>query len=156
MAGSAAAALLLAYIAYARIENYLVASKVAERKHEIELLNDKISTPAAKKTREAAAAIAKWTGDNTIWLDKLLALSKGFPPAQEAMLHELTVAVRQNEVQVDLKGSARNVRVIEKMEDRIRACVGRIASKSSGEDPTNKEYSWRFDHTVKLERERKP
>ncbi len=156
VAGSAAAALLLAYIAYARIENYLVASKVAERKHEIELLNDKISTPAAKKTREAAAAIAKWTGDDTIWLDKLLALSKGFPPAQEAMLHELTVAVRQNEVQVDLKGSARDVRVIEKMEDRMRARVGRIASKSSGEDPTNKEYSWRFDHTVKLERERKP
>ena len=71
------------------------------------------------------------------------------------MLHELTVAVRQNEVQVDLKGSARDVRVIEKMEDRIRP-RGRIASKSSGEDPTNKEYSWRFDHTVKLERERKP
>jgi Tfp pilus assembly PilM family ATPase len=156
VAGSAAAALLLAYIAYARIENYVVASKVAERNHEIELLDKKILAPEAKQTRDAAALISKWTGDNTIWLDKLLALNKGFPPAQEAMLRELTVVVRQNDVQVDLKGSARDVKVIEKMEERMRARVGEIASKSSGEDPTNKEYSWQFDHTVKLGRERKP
>jgi Tfp pilus assembly PilM family ATPase len=156
MAGSAAGVLLLAYIVYARIDHYMLANKVESLRSEIKLLDESTATPAAKKSREAANAIAKWTVDDTVWLDKLLALSKKFPRAQDAILNELTVAVRQNEVQVDLKGSARDVHVIEKMEDRIRAGMGRITSKSSGEDPSNKDYSWRFDHTVKLERGAKP
>jgi Tfp pilus assembly PilM family ATPase len=156
MAGSAVGALLFAYIVYARVENYLLASQLAERKAEIKLLADKYATPEAQKRRDAADAIAKWAADDTVWLDKLLALSKGFPSSQDAILREVTVAVRQNEVLVDLKGSARNVNVIEEMEKKMRTRVGRITSKSSGEDPADKEYSWRFDHTVKLERGAKP
>jgi Tfp pilus assembly PilM family ATPase len=156
MAGSAAATLLLAYVVYARVQHYMLAGEVADLRNEIETLDKSTSTPAAKKTRDAATAIAKWTADDTVWLDRLVALSENFPPNKDAILRELSVTIRQNEVQVDLKGSARDVHVIEKMEDQMRARVGRITSKMSGEDPSNKDYSWRFDHTVKLERGRKP
>jgi hypothetical protein len=156
VAGSAVAALLLVYVVIARVQHYMLASDVAAMKQELDALNDSTSAPQAKKTRDAANVIVKWADNDTVWLDKLVALSEGFPPAKDAILHELTVAIRQNEVQVDLKGSARDVQVIGKMEDRIRARVGPIASKSSSVDPSNKQYSWRFDHTVKLERGRKP
>ena len=156
MAGSVAGVLLLGYFVVDRVQHYVLSCEVQKLKSDIDVLDGRSTMPAAKKTRDAAAAIGKWTADDTVWLDKLVALSEGFPPAQDAILNELTVAIRQNEVQVDLKGSARDVHVIEKMEEKMRTRGGRIASRSSGEEPANKAYPWRFDHTVKLERGRKP
>jgi hypothetical protein len=156
MAGSAVGALLLVWLAVARIQHYNLAAEVEDLANEIKALDKASSTPEAKKRRDAAAAIAKWTAEDTIWLDQLLAMSENFPPAQDAILRELTFAVRQNEGQVEAKGSVRNAKIIEKMEERVRARGGRIVSKSSGEDPAAKDYPWRFDDSIKWERGRKP
>ncbi len=156
MAGSAVGVLLLAYFAYARIDHYLLACEVENLQNEIKRLDNDANKPEAKMARTAAAAISKWTAEDTDWLDGFLALNKGLPRSKDAILHELSFAVRQDEIQVDLRGSARDVHVIEEMEERIRARVGRITSKSSSEDPADKQYSWRFDHTVKFDRGAKP
>jgi hypothetical protein len=115
-----------------------------------------VSIAAAKKTRASAADIAKWADEDTIWLDQLLTLSEGLPPAQDTILNELTFAVLQNGSQVDLKGSVRNAEVIAKMEERVRARSGQIVSKSSREDSSAKDYSWHFEASVQMGRRPKP
>jgi hypothetical protein len=154
MAGSAAAFLLLAYLVYARVERYLLTSEVTQLTEQAAELD--ASIPAAKKTRETAAVIGKWADDETIWLDQLLALSEGFPPAQDAILNELTFAVLQNGGQMDLKGLVREEGIIGKMEKRVRTRSGQIVSKSSHEDSSVKGYPWRFEATVQLGRRPKP
>jgi hypothetical protein len=156
VAGSAVAALILLYVVYVRVQHYTLACRVETLQSEFDKLHDAALLPDTKKTRDAAAPIAKWMADDTVWLDKLLALSEHFPPAQDAILYELTFSVRQNEVQVGLRGAARDAGIIAKMEEQARVHVGRIAPRSSGQDLSAKEYPWRFDDMVKLERGRKP
>jgi Tfp pilus assembly PilM family ATPase len=154
LAGSAAAFLVLAYFAYGRVNSYLLASEVERLDEQSKALD--ASLPVAKKTRATAAEIAKWTDEETIWLDQLLSLSESFPPAQEAILNDLTFAVLTTGSQVDLKGLVRNADTIGKMEARVRARSGQIVSKNSREDHSVKDYSWRFEATVQLKRGAKP
>ena len=121
IAASALAALVLLYLVVARVQHYVLACEVEALENEAKTLDTKANLPNTKQTREAAAAIAKWTADDTIWLDKLLALSENFPPAQDAILYELTVSIRQNEAQIGLRGAARNAGIIAKMEEQARA-----------------------------------
>ena len=91
MAGSAVAALLLLYVVYVRVQHYTLACRgrdVAERNRERCMMP--LLTPDTKKTRDAAAPIAKWVADERFGSIKLLALSEHFPPAQDAILYELT------------------------------------------------------------------
>jgi hypothetical protein len=151
IAAAAVAALLsLAYIIYARVENYMLINEVDRLTTQSKSLDADIAS--AKKVRTTVAEIAKWTDGEAIWLDQLRALSEGFPPPQDAILGQLTFGVRQAGSQVDLKGWVRNAEVIAAMEERVRAragqIAGQIAGKSSREDSSMKNYSWRFEASL--------
>lgn len=147
IAAAVVAALLpLGYLTYARIESYLLANEVDRLTTQSKSLDADIVS--AKKVRTTVAEISKWTDGEAIWLDQLRALSEGFPPAQEAILGQLTFAARQGGSQVDLKGWVRNAEVIATMEERVRARAGQIAGKSSREDNSMKNYSWRFEASL--------
>jgi hypothetical protein len=146
LAAAAVGVLLLAYLIYARVDNYLLVGEVDQLARQSQSLEATIA--ATKKTRAAVAEIAKWTDDETVWLDQILALSESFPPPQDAILAQLTFGIRPGGSQVDVKGWVRNAEVIAKMEERVRARAGQIASKSSREDTSRKGYSWRFEASV--------
>ena len=153
VAASAAGFLLLAYLVFARVNSYLLAGEVESLNAQSKALDTSIT--AAKKMRTTVAAITQWTDEDTIWLDRLLALSESFPPAQDAILKQLTFGIRPSAIQMDLKGSVRNPEVIARMEERVRARAGQIAIKSSREDSSVQSYSWQFDASVQLGRRSK-
>ena len=154
MAGATAAVLLLAYLVYARIDHYLLAEEVARLQAESRTLDE--SMARGKKVRTTVAEIAKWADAEVVWLDQLHALSQGFPPAEDAVLGQLTLGVRQGGSQMDLKGWVRNAEVIGKMEEDARARSGQISGKSSREDNSVKPYSWWFEASVMLGAAKKP
>jgi Tfp pilus assembly PilM family ATPase len=153
VAASAAAFVLLLYLINARIEHYKLATEVDDLKEEVSSLDASIA--AKKPTRTTVADIAKWADSETIWLDQILALNEGFPPAKDAILSELVCSQTGGPIRMVLKGSLRDDKVIAKMEEGVRAHVGPIRSKS-GEDSIVKGYSWRFDATVQVGRRLEP
>ncbi len=98
----------------------------------------------------------QWVGGETIWLDRLLALSEGFPPARDAVIGKLGFGVPRGRPQVDVEGWVRNKDVIAKMEQQVRERAGQIRSNRGGEDSSKKNYSWRFEATVVQGQEAKP
>ncbi len=111
--------LLLAWLAYGRLNNYWLATEADALTNQSKTLDLKLT--ALAKTRATVAAIDSWREGQSVWLDQLQALSEGFPPARDAILGQLTFAVRQGRSQVDLKGWVRDAEVIAKMEERVRA-----------------------------------
>jgi Tfp pilus assembly PilM family ATPase len=146
--GAAVVLLLIAYLVWGRIEHYQLAGEVDELESKLKTLET--AKASAEKIHANVAEIAKWADDEVIWLDKLEGLSDGFPPADDALLGQLSFAIRQSGAQMDLKGWVRRANVIAKMEQNIRARGGQIGMKNSREDGTGKHYSWRFDASIQL------
>jgi hypothetical protein len=153
-AATAAALLALAWLVYARVDNYRLAAEVERLENQSKSLDALLA--GLTKTRATVAEIDRWWEGQSVWLDQLRTLSEGFPPAQDAVLGQLTFAVRQGRSQVDLKGWVRNAEVIAKMEERARSHAGQIASKSSREDHSLKDYSWRFEASLWVGKESQP
>ncbi len=128
------------------MENYRLAGEVESLNAQNSSLD--ASLAGLKKTRETVAEIERWREGQAVWLDQLQTLSEGFPSARDAILGQLTFAVRQGRSQVDLKGWVRNAEVIANMEQRARARAGQITSRSSREDHSKKDYSWRFEASL--------
>ena len=91
LAGTAIAVLGLAYLVYARIDSFLLASEVDDLTTQSRLLEPEVVK--AKKVIAAAAEIAKWADAEVIWLDQLRGLCEVFPAAKDAVLTELTFDV---------------------------------------------------------------
>jgi hypothetical protein len=149
-----AGAALLAYCIYARVEHYLLAAEVERLEARSKALDQ--SLPAGKKVRATVAEISKWTEGEVVWLDQLYDLSRGFPPAKDALLGQWTASTRQGGSQMDLKGWVRDSSVIPKMEEALRAGGGQSNSKSSREDPSVRHYSWRYETSVSLKSRGEP
>ena len=154
IAGAVAAMVPLVWLIWSRIDGYLLASDVDRLQAESKSLDEAIA--AAKKVRGATAEIRKWADTEVVWLDQLEGLTESFPPAEDAVLGQLTLRIGQGGSQIDLKGWVRDAEVIAKMEDAVRARAGQIQSKSSREDSSMKPYSWRFETSVLLQRGAKP
>lgn len=146
IAASAALVLGLAWLIYARVENFLLYSEWQRLSSASDSMERKIAD--GKKVRKTVAEIAKWADSEAIWLEQLRALSEGFPPAEDAVLGQLTFGVNQSGSRVDLKGWVRNAEIIAKMEERARQRVGQLTGNSSREDNSVKNYSCRFEASL--------
>ncbi len=154
IAATAAALLPLGYLIYSRVGNYQLSSEVSRLSAESTQLERRLT--AAKKTHATVAEINKLTSGETNWLDKLYALSEGFPPVRDAVLGQITFGIRQGKGQVEMEGWVRDADVIGKMEERVRARAGQVHSKRTYEDHSVKNYSWKFEATVSPKQETKP
>ncbi len=146
IAGSAAAVLLLGYVTYRSVHHYLLVSAV-EALHEKSLGLDK-QVEQAKKVSAAAAEISKWTDDDVTWLDRVNALNKSTPPAQNAMFNELTASSIVRGGQIDLRASVSAEEVVETMEKGVSENGGRLSVRSFKADKSVPKYAFSFEGSV--------
>ena len=91
-----------------------------------------------------------------IWLDRIYALNQGFPPAEDAVLGQLTVNSGLRGGQIELKGWVRRPDDIARLEEGIRAHGDKMSEKSSREDHSVPPYSCSFEASVLPEKGEKP
>jgi len=152
IAGAAVAVLLLGWIIYSRVAHYQLAGEVDDLVQQSKAMDDSIAR--AKKVRDNTASVAKWAKEDVVWLDVIYKLYQGFPPAEDAVLGELTATTAgHNGAQVELKGWVRQSDVIARLEEAIvRAGVGKGTAKKSSDDSTVPLYSARFEASFSAEK----
>lgn len=154
IAGAVAATLLLGWLVYSRIDHYLLAESVAALTKQSTGLDKDIER--AKKVQSTVAEIAKWADEDVIWLDRIYALEQSFPPAEDAILGQLTVNSGPKGGQMELKGSVRRSGDITRLEDGVRAHGDIMSAKSSREDPALPPYAYSFEASVLSKKSEKP
>ena len=154
IAGAVAATLLLAWLIYSRIDHYRLAESVAALERESTSLDDSIAR--AKRVRASAAEIAKWADEDVIWLDRIHALAQSLPPAEDAILGQLTIISGPRGGQIEVKGWVRRPDDIRRLEEGIRVQGDRMSAKSSREDHSVPPYSCSFEASVLSEKSEKP
>lgn len=154
IAGAVAASLFVAYMVYARIDRALLIDEVDQLEKKSKSLDDAIGK--AKKVRGSTAEIGRWADEDAIWLDWLQAIHQGFPPAEDALLGQVTVSANAQGGQVDLKGWVRRSETIARLEEGVRARAGTVSAKSSREDRSIRPYAWAFEATVQKGKDAKP
>jgi hypothetical protein len=150
-AAAAAAVLLLAWLVYARIEQARLVGEIDRLTAESAALEK----PAARadKIRANAAEISKWADGDIVWLDHFRVLSEHFPPAQGAIVNQLTFGPTSAGPEMNLRGQARDAATIGQMEQQLRSRWPRVISRGSREDSSQRLYSWRFETSVIVGRE---
>ncbi len=149
--GAAAAVLVIAYIIWGRVDHYLLASDVDEKRNSVKEIQDWLDK--GKKGRTITAEIRKWVDQDSVWLDEMSGLSRGMPDARDAMLGEFTASSGARGSQMDIKGWTRTYDNIAAMEKGVRPLAGNMNTKDSHEDTTDARYKWRFDASIVVEKE---
>jgi Tfp pilus assembly PilM family ATPase len=148
----AAAVLVVGYLIWGRIDHYMLASDVDGMKDRLTSMQAELD--GGKKVRLRTAEIRKWVDQDMIWLDEIAGLSRGMPPARDAMLNELTATSGPRGSQMDIKGWTREYGTITKMEEGIRPLAGNMNTKNSHQDSASpRPYVWRFEALVDVEKE---
>jgi Tfp pilus assembly PilM family ATPase len=185
LAGALVGTLVIGYLVYSRIDNYLLSNEVANLTRQERELSDQIkawdkkAAPAKSANLNVAEVqkwidselqshkdksltsvvveeVKKWAESEVLWLDQLRELSKDFPPAENAVLGQLAMSSGAGGAgEMRLKGAARNAEAIAAVEESLRAHDRKVIDRGSREDRTLKHYSWRFDTSVILGRETK-
>ncbi len=158
--GATAAALLLGYLAVTRVSHYLLAAKVDQMTQDAKAMDASL-LEAKKKTGEKYDHIRKWAEQETIWLDKLYALSRDVPPAREVVFDGVTMSSGQHggsqseliKGMIEIKGRSRSEATTGEMAEDVRSLVGTMIPKEGREDPASSPYPWRFDAMVMIEKE---
>ena len=96
------------------------------------------------------AALDAWTAGDITWLDELSELSRELPPAQEAMLTMLRVAVTDRGGEMQLEGLAQSAAVIGPLEKNLRDDRHAVEGKGAQQDQRRKKYGWKFKATVNV------
>jgi hypothetical protein len=154
IAAVCAATLLLGWLVYSRIEHYLLTESVAKLEEDSKDMEKQIER--AKKVRTSTAEIAKWADEDVIWLDRIFTLQQSLPPAEDAVLGQLTINSGPRGGQIELKGWVRRPDDIRRLEEGIRAHGERMSAKSSREDRSVPPYSCSFEASVLSEKGEKP
>ena len=150
--GAAAAALVVAYIIWGRVDHYLLASEVDGTRDSVKSIQEELDK--GKKSRTNTAEIRKWVDQDTVWLDEMCGLSRGMPSAHDAMLGEFTASSGPHGSQMDIKGWTRKYDNIAEMEEGVRPLAGKMSTTDSHEDnKSHPLYGWHFDGSVTVERE---
>ena len=88
----------------------------------------------------------------SIWLDRLFALNQSFPPAEDAILGQLTLVVNADSKkggQMELKGEVRRQEDIKGMEEKIAAHgYSMDVKKCSGDEHSTPPYALSFEASV--------
>jgi Tfp pilus assembly PilM family ATPase len=153
IAGGVAAALLLGWLIYSRIDHYLLANEVAALEEKSKTLEKEIEP--ARKIIANTAGIARWADEEVIWLDRIYMLEQGFLPAEDAVLNQLTAKSDVHGAEIDLKVSVRREGDVKRLVDGIRAHGGRMSTNNSREDQSAR-YPCSFDAKVLADKDAKP
>ncbi|MEX2120968.1 MAG: hypothetical protein WD847_15360 [Pirellulales bacterium] len=104
----------------------------------------------ATRLEQATAEIEKWTAKDVSWLDEMVELSRDFPPAEDAMLTDLTMNPSNPEGgKIALNGLVHNISVVDALEDGLRDEDHRVGGHGLGalDSPVDR-YTWEFSSTV--------
>jgi outer membrane murein-binding lipoprotein Lpp len=153
IAAACAAALLLGWMIYARIDHYLLAASVAKLEEKSKGLENDVEL--AKKVRATTAEIARWADEEVIWLDRIYDLEQGFPTAENAVLNQLVVNGGRGG-QIELRGWVRQQDDIARLGDGVRAHGGKLSAKSSRDDRSVSPYTCYFEASVLPQKGEKP
>jgi hypothetical protein len=154
LAGVAAVVLLFAYLAYEKNEHAKLVEKVEGLKTESASL-DAVAT-RGQKLQADVAEIAKVADVDVVWLDQLHRLVQEFPTSEEAIINELTCSVQAGKRQIDVKGRARDEKVMEKINEKVGAGIGQVKITSSKLEESVKPYAWSFEAQVTVSEGAKP
>jgi Tfp pilus assembly protein PilN len=146
LAGIAATVLLVGWFVYARVEQSQLAAEVSRLSQESRALE--AAAAKADKVQASVKEITKWTDGDVAWLDQLRALSEDFPPAEDAVLTQLTLTSTASGGEMRLKGLAKKADTIAAMEERLRNRSRRVIGRDSREDSSLPPYRWRFETSV--------
>ena len=83
-----------------------------------------------------------------IWLDRIYALEQGFPPAEDAVLGQLTVNSGVRGGQIELKGWVRRADDIARLQSSIDAHVGKWSAKTDKPDRAVSPYGHYFEASI--------
>jgi cell division ATPase FtsA len=131
MPAAAIIVLLLAYFGYRQWDYYNLEGKVERMKTDASDWAKKAER--AEKRQVIAKDVEKWSANDIVWLDALDKLNKNFPPAQDAILKQMTLSTNAMGGNIQLEGFVRSTDVLSKVEN-----------KSSNEDSSVKPYAWHF------------
>ena len=100
----------------------------------------------ADKIKQGAGEIANWTAGEIIWLDELRQLCQDFPPAEDAMLTQLSMGgvSAGHGGELKLEGLAKTAASIDALEQGLRDKAHHVEGKGRNLDNSQKIYSWRF------------
>ena len=155
--GIAATILLLVGLGYGWLTAHMLKREIAG----LEVMRSELVQPQdeAKQNSQNAEAIGNWIGTDIVWLDELHRLCKQFPPAEQAMLHSLTLTLSslsggrtdvQDLASIKLKGLAKDVETIKSMERDLSDRSHRVVGKDKGENQSQVPYTLSFDSTVMI------
>ena len=151
MAGAIVAALVVVWFAWSWWERNGLQNEIQDLTQQLKALEG--PADRASKIDQMAAEVGKWTATDVIWLDELHGLSREFPPAQDAMLTQLTAestAIRGS--RIELQGLVRSAGALDELEQRLRTGTHRVEGEGRTLDSSKKGYTYRFKSTVLLEK----
>ena len=91
-----------------------------------------------------------------IWLDRIYALEQSFPPAEDAVLSQLTINSGPHGGQIELKGWVRRPDDIAAWKKAFAPTEAEMSAKSSREDRSVPPYACSFEASVLSEKGEKP
>jgi Tfp pilus assembly PilM family ATPase/Tfp pilus assembly protein PilN len=120
---------------------------------ESKILDEKVAK--AEKINQQVAEISKWTSGKIVWLDELRQLCVDFPPAEDAMLTQLGMAVSGGRGgELKLEGLAKTAASIDALEQGLRDKAHHVEGKGRSLDNSQKIYSWRFVSSLFVDAEK--
>ncbi len=107
----------------------------------------------AVKKRELHLKQVELFADSRIgWLDELHHLSQHFPDARNAIVTQLVATVQADgEGRITLDGMVLTPEQVEAMERSLRDERHRVVGRGASQDPTGKDYSWRFNESIAID-----
>jgi Tfp pilus assembly PilM family ATPase/HAMP domain-containing protein len=151
LAAGAVAALVVLWFGWSWLERSSLQNEIQDLTRQLKTQDAKADR--AEKIEQMAVEVGKWTGADVIWLDELHGLCRDFPPAQDAMLTQVTAestTVRGS--RIELQGLVRSAGALDDLEQRLRTGTHRVEGEGRTLDSSKKGYTYRFKSTVLLEK----
>jgi len=116
---------------------------------EIDMLSDQLEqlekeVAKADELKKSVGEIGKWTAGDIVWLDEIDRLCEKFPPAEEAMLTQLTLSPSTSGGQMKLEGRVKSTSTLHKMEQTLGDETHKVRAKGNSQDGGIRPYDWKF------------
>jgi hypothetical protein len=153
IAGAVAAVLLLGWLVYSQLEHYLLVNRVERLAQQSQELDQ--SLQEANRAHTKMAEIVRWADEDVNWLDRFYALNQSFPPADRALLDELTVSSSPRG-ELGMHGWVAKHEDLARLAESVRGRGYKMSQKSSGDDRAIAPYSSYFEASVLADKSGKP
>ncbi len=118
LAGGGIAALALAVFLFVWFERRELWAQVDTLQADVTQLDAEIGKHA--RVRTAVEAVEKWRSGDAMWLEELRWLSERFPPAAEAMVTDLTLALEPSGPEMKFQMLAKSSDAVRTAEQKLR------------------------------------